>query len=210
MKLAISGRFALALAAAGGAIAMPVLLPAPAQAQFSDAYNFLHGVRERDYTQVSGLVEAPGSTVINVRDRDTGEAALHIVVRRRDTDWLLYLLRNNANPNIRDNDGNTPMHISAQIGFIEGIHWLHVVQADINAANNRGETPLILAVHQRNAEAVRQLVDAGANPRIADSVVGMSAIDYARRDSRGTNILQILESAPEASPSQNAVGPVIN
>lgn len=194
------------LVAALGAILMPI----PASAQFSDTYNFLRGVRDRDFATVRDLVEAPSSTVINVRDRSSGEAALHIVTRERDAQWVLYLLQQNANPNIRDGDGNTPLHIAAQIGFPDAVNWLRIVNADLNARNNRGETPLILAVHQRHGAIVRQLVDAGANPDIADSVVGLSARDYAARDARAGDILEILESAEEQTEDTAVFGPSPN
>lgn len=189
-----------------------LLLPVAAQAQFSDTYNFMRGVRDRDFATVRDLVEQPGSTVINVRDRSTGEAALHIVTRERDSQWLLYLLRQNANPDIRDREGNTPLHIAAQIGFLEAADWLRIVDADLNARNNRGETPLILAVQQRNAALVRQLVDAGANPDIADSVIGLSARNYAMRDGRSGDIVAIIEAGPEvtADAEEAVVGPSPN
>lgn len=187
-----------------------MLMPTPASAQFSDTYNFLRGVRDRDFATVRDLVEAPGSTVVNVRDRSSGEGALHILTRERDGQWLLYLLRQNANPNIRDREGNTPLHIAAQIGFPDAVNWLRIVNADLNARNDRGETPLILAVHQRNGGIVRQLVDAGANPDIADSVVGLSARDYAARDARATAILEILDAAETQSEEAPVFGPIIN
>lgn len=187
-----------------------LMLPIPAAAQFSDTYNFLRGVRDRDFATVRDLVEAPSSTVINVRDRSSGESALHIVTRRRDSQWVLYLLRQNANPNIRDNEGNTPLHIAAQLGFTEAANWLRIVSADMNARNNRGETPLILAVQQRHGAMVRQLVDAGANPDIADSVVGLSARDYAARDGRSQAILEILDSAEPETEAAPTFGPTPN
>ena len=183
--------------------------PAAAQ-QFSDGYNFLKGVRDRDFSKVTEIVEQPGSTVINTRERSTGEGAIHIVTRRRDTQWLLYLLRARANPDLRDGDGNTALHIAAQIGYADGIHWLTTIEADINAANNRGETPLILAVEQHNTEIVRQLVEAGADPDISDNVVGMSARDYAARDARSRRILEILEGADASESSTQTIGPTPN
>ncbi|MEM8696304.1 MAG: ankyrin repeat domain-containing protein [Pseudomonadota bacterium] len=186
------------------------MLPVPAAAQFSDTYNFLRGVRDRDFATVRDLVEQPSSTVINVRDRSTGEGALHIVTRRRDSQWLLYLLRQNANPNLRDSDGNTALHIAAQIGYPDAVNWLRIVNADLNARNDRGETPLILAVQQRNGAIVRQLVDAGANPDIADSIIGLSARDYAARDGRSADILEILDSATPETEERTTFGPSPN
>src|SRR3712207_8202093 len=50
--------------------------------------------------------------------------------------------------------------------------------------SNRGETQLILAVQKRDLSMVRLLLSRGANPRHTDSVAGLSAIDYAKREDR--------------------------
>jgi ankyrin repeat protein len=187
-----------------------MIAPPPAQAQYSNTYNFFQAIRDRDFAAVEAAVEAPGSTVINVRERDSGDAAIHIVTRRRDTPYLLYLLRARANPNLANRDGNTAMHIAAQIGYEDGIHWLTTIEADVNAANSRGETPLILAVQQRNETVIRQLIEAGADPDIIDNVVGMSARDYAERDSRGARLVALLDEAqPQAQPAEQ-MGPSPN
>lgn len=192
---------------ATGIAALAAVLATPAAfAQYSPSFTFMQAVKDRDFAEAQGVLSQPGSAVIDMRDRDTGDGALHIVTRARDTQWLLFLLREEANPDLRDREGNTPLHIAAQMGYPEGVRWLLFVEANANAANDRGETPLIMAVQQRNAEVVRQLVDAGANPDQTDSVVGMSARDYARRDSRGASILAILDSAQPAS-NGTVVGP---
>jgi ankyrin repeat protein len=179
-------------------------------AQYSNTYTFFQGIRDRDFAAVEQAVEAPGSTVINARDRDTGDGAIHIVTRRRDTQYLLYLLRARANPNLRNRNGETAMHIAAQIGYLDGVHWLNVVEADVNATNGRGETPLVLAVQQRNEDIVRQLVEAGADPDIRDNVIGMSARDYAERDTRGAAILALLDQAQPAELQDEQIGPSPN
>ena len=56
-----------------------------------------------------------------------------------------------------------------------------------------GETPLIIAVQQREVPIVRQLLDAGANPDRTDTAAGYSARDYATRDPRAHDILQLIE-----------------
>lgn len=204
MRFGGSGPRRLAWIASLAAAAM--LAPAPAAAQYSASYTFIQGVKDRDFADVSGVLSQPGNAVIDTRDRDTGDGALHIVTRARDTEWLLYLLRAEANPNLRNRDGDAPLHIAAQMGYPEGTRWLLVVEATVDATNNRGETPLILAVQQHNTEVVRQLIDAGANPDLTDNVIGMSARDYARRDARGASILAILDSARPLTDAP-AVGP---
>jgi ankyrin repeat protein len=57
-----------------------------------------------------------------------------------------------------------------------------------------GETALIIAVQQRQLPMVQMLLAAGANPDKTDNAAGLSARDYAARDSRSRNILQAIES----------------
>jgi uncharacterized protein len=40
----------------------------PAQAQFSDSYNFLKAVRERKGTEVEAALSSPGTVIVNTRD----------------------------------------------------------------------------------------------------------------------------------------------
>lgn len=199
-----------ALLCAGLALPASLATAPPLHAQYSNTYNFLKGVRDGDFAAVQEALDQPGSTVINVRDRGSGEGALHIATRARDSQMLLYLLQSGANPNLRDRDGNAALHIAAQIGFNEAVRWLGMVNATVDATNNRGETPLILAVQQRHADTVNQLIENGADPDIPDSVVGMSARDYAERDTRGRRLLEILDRARPQTPNREQVGPTLD
>jgi ankyrin repeat protein len=183
------------------------LLTAPAVAQFSDSYKFLKAVRDRDGAKVQEVVDQPGSTLINAKDYGTGEAALHIVVKRRDAAWLAFLLAKGAKPDIRDNDGNTPLGIAAQLGFAEGVQTLISGGAGVNVANNRGESPLILAVHNRDLATARYLIVAGANPLQTDRIAGKSARDYASEDRRAAAILKLIDEAKPAKPKGQISGP---
>ena len=56
-----------------------------------------------------------------------------------------------------------------------------------------GETPLIIAVQQRNLPVVRVLLNQNANPDKTDSAAGYSARDYATRDPRAREILKMID-----------------
>jgi uncharacterized protein len=171
------------------------LVATAAQAQFSDSYNFLKAVKERKGDEAEKFIAEPGSVIINTRDSSTGQTALHLVVERRDSTWLSYLLQKGANPNLADKKGITPLMLATQVGFIEGIDWLVKKNAQVDQANKSGETALILAVQLRNAEATRVLLKAGASADKKDNRAGYSARDYAKQDGRASAILSIIESA---------------
>ncbi len=181
-----------------------VAIATPATAQFSDAFNFLKAVRDRDGTKATDLLSKPGSVIVDTRDQSTGETALHIVVRRRDSNWIGFLLGKNAKPDLRDKDGNTPLMLASQIGFAEGAATLIRARAAVDQVNSAGETPLIRAVQARDTTMVRLLVTAGANPDKKDRIAGMSARDYATRDTRAAAILRLLN---ETKPAKQAAGP---
>lgn len=195
-------KFGRALAAS---IILILAVPASGQQGFSDSFNFLKAVRERDGDKVTDLVSEPGSTVINTRERGSGEGALHLVVRGRDINWLTFLLGKGARPDLQSNRGETPLTLAAQIGWIEGAEQLLARRASVNLANGRGETPLILATQRRDMVMVRLLLGRGADPSRTDHVAGMSALDYARRDPRAGAVLKMLEA--KAAPARPVAGP---
>jgi ankyrin repeat protein len=60
-----------------------------------------------------------------------------------------------ADPNIRDNKGETPLVVAANLGFVEGVDALIANGARVDEPNATGETPLISAVHRRDIAMVR-------------------------------------------------------
>jgi uncharacterized protein len=190
-----------------GLAALAVVAPVAASAQFSDSYNFLKAVRDSDGQKVTDFINKPGSgaVLINTRDSSSGDGALHIVTKRRNTVWLSFLLGKGANPDMRDGGGNTALMLAAQIGFAEGLSLLIDRKAQVDLANNRGETPLMRAVQNRDIATVRTLLNAGANPNKADTSSGMTARQYAERDARSAAIVKAMD---EAKPKPKAkVGP---
>ena len=183
------------------ALAVSIAVPVAAQS-FSEGYTFLKAVRERDGNTAERILSNPSTTAVNVRDQDSGETALHILVRGRDINWLTYMLGRGARPDTGDRGGNTPLILAAQLGWIDGAETLLRRGASANLANSRGETPLIFAVQRRDMPMVRLLMQNRANPNLTDHVAGNSAIDYARQDNRATAILRVLEGTrqPSATP----------
>lgn len=200
----VFNKFGRALAAA---TVMMLAVPASGQQSFSDSYNFLKAVKERDGAKVTDLVGEPstGMVVINTRERGTGEGALHIVVRGRDLNWLAFLLGKGARPDIQSNRGETPLTLAAQIGWVEGAEELLARRASVDLANGRGETPLILATQRRDLAMVRLLLARRADPKRTDNVAGMSALDYAKQDPRAAAVLKLLEA--KAGPARPSAGP---
>lgn len=185
-----------------------VAVPALAQIGFSESYTFLKAVRERDGATVDSITSNPSSTAVNARDRDSGEGALHILVRGRDYNFLVFLLARRARPDIGTNDGTTPLMMAAQIGWREGAEQLLARGANANLSNSRGETPLMYAVQRNDLPMVRLLLSRGADPNQTDNVSGNSAIDYARQGgARAMSVLRALEAPPASRTPASAPTP---
>lgn len=167
----------------------------PAAAQFSDSYNFIKAVKDRDVNKAIELADQPGTTVVNTRDADTGEAGIHIVTRRGDLGWLGLLYQKGANLNVKDREGNTPLILAAISRWSEGAATLIRLKAQVNAQNRLGETAILKAVQARDLALTKALIDAGANPDIADNS-GISARAVATSDPRAASIAKLLKDVP--------------
>lgn len=176
-------------------VAVAVTSPAAAQL-YSKGYTFLKAVDDREGDKVTEMLNDPGagSTLVNSRDITSGDTGLHIVVKRRDTLWVRFLLQRKADPNIRNKEGLTPLQIATRLGFVEGVEELIKGGAQVDVADTQGETPLISAVHQRNLELLRRLLAQGANPDHNDNS-GRSARDYVDLMSQNSLLKIELENA---------------
>lgn len=172
----------------------------------SPSYEFLEAVKKPDGNVVTRMLNEPGQRIVNVKD-DRGDAAIHIVTRRRDMTYLRFLLARNADINLEDDGGNTALMLAVEAGWPEGIAVLIQQRANVNAANRGGETPLMRAVQRRDVAMVRTLLAAKADPDQTDRLAGMTARDYAARDTRSPQIAQLLRDAPKVGRSGPVAGP---
>lgn len=190
----------LALPIAMGAM----VLPGMAQAQFSDGYKFLDAVRKKDGAAVEKALADPSASIINTRDVTSGQSALHIVTARRDLTWLNFLIAKGANVNIRDDRGQTPLQVAANLGWRDGIAALLDRKARADEANDAGETPLITATHRRDTAMMQLLLEAGADPDRDDNS-GRSARDYAKQADSAQLLATIEKFAKKGARSAKPV-----
>jgi ankyrin repeat protein len=177
----------------GAAVLAAISTPVIGQGGLSPSYEFVKAVRDRNGGKAQELLAGNPAGIVNGRDSD-GNTALIIAVTREDQNWTAFLLRRGADVNLAGKGGDTPVIAAARVGFDEAVDWLLGDGAKVDAANKMGETALIVAVQQRNARLVKMLLDAGADPDKTDSAAGFSARDYAQRDTRSRQILQLIEA----------------
>ena len=108
------------------------------------------------------------------------DTALIKAVRGGHTDATQVLLENQADPNLADAFGLTPLMVAARSGNVKLTSQLIAAKADVNAVaesksrlfdafNVSGGTALIFAARGGHKQVVSLLLDAGANPEISDA-----------------------------------------
>ena len=103
----------------------------------------------------------------------TSLSPLHQACYYKLTELVILLLQHGADPNVRDNDGDTPLHLcmmSACEGVTNGnlVHILVSYNANVNDLNDDFESPLKYAVLYNCTEGVRVLLQNGASPNAID------------------------------------------
>jgi len=201
MKLALWSSLAIALAI----FATP--LSAQSLPTGSEGEAFLKALEERDNNKALPMISDVDLRVVNYRGYK-GDAAIHIVTRQRQLDWVGFLLSKGANPNVGDANGDTPLIIASRIGFDDAARVLLRYKANVDAVNRRGETALIVAVQQRQPRMVELLMKSGADPDKTDHAAGFSARDYAKRDTRNRDLLKLIEATK--STKAKVAGPSLD
>jgi len=125
------------------------------------------------------------------------------------TEIIEYLVKLDADVNVRDNNGYTPIFIAVQAsqfescttGHIERIECLAKLGADVNARDNKGRTPIFHAVTIGYIEDIECLKRLGAKLDLKDKD-GMTLIDTARaaghsEDNKIMNLLKKISTELE-------------
>ena len=178
-----------------------VAAPALSQSGGFDGIQFVDAVKKKDGAKVMEFIQKNGSGIVDAKDAN-GNTALIVAITDRSEDYTAFLLNKGADPNLPGKGGDTPLIAAARVGYEDAAEWLLGQGARVDGANRMGETPLIIAVQQRQVSLVRVLLQAGANPDKTDNAAGLSARDYAARDSRSRDIQQAIEAKkPKPKPA---------
>lgn len=111
------------------------------------------------------------------------------------------LLTNNADPNISDKNGTTPLIYSAREGDNSVSNMLLVAGAKVDATSALNETPLMVAARYGNLDLAKLLISKGANARVCcNKTTPLHAV--VRSDKR--NALQIISLLLDAGADVNA------
>ena len=142
-----SGATALIAAASRGDVTIvQALLKGGVNLNERDGAQFtalLRALQNKHYDVAEILVARP-DTDVNAQGSNGMTALIHYAVRN-EAEKVKNLLDRGANPNLRDGEGDGPLHIASQRGNLEITQMLLAKGADPNAKNNLGGTPLMWA-----------------------------------------------------------------
>ena len=104
---------------------------------------------------------------VNITNRSSG-TALMMACQKGNTAAMSVFLSSGANPNIPDEKGNTLLHIAMENNISADTVQIVIDHgANVNATNKQNETPLVLASHNENVDAVNMLLKVGADTNIS-------------------------------------------
>jgi ankyrin repeat protein len=120
---------------------------------------------------------------VNAKTKN-GVSALHRAARRQDAQTVFVkLLEAGANVNVKDDEGETPLHVAAESDSFNtaGLEILLKAGADVRAKKHNGDTALHLAAKCHKREFVELLLKAGADAK-ATNAEGLAPRDVTWRD----------------------------
>lgn len=153
--------------------------------------------------KVAELLAAHPKTRTEVRN-DKDESVLMLAALKGHTSLVEKLIANDADVN---KTGWTPLHYAATGGHVDILALLLEHSAYIDAESPNGTTPLMMAALYGSPEAVKHLIQAGADLKLQNQL-GMTALDFAVRGQR-TNAKELIETglarlAARQKPSPNS------
>lgn len=99
----------------------------------------------------------------NLYEKDNKDETIFMaLIRSRNLDLLSKLKPDDKIIDIKNFQGEAPLHIASRAGDARVIRYLLENKAFVNIKNNQGETPLFYAVRSQNREAIDLLLKYGA------------------------------------------------
>lgn len=182
-------RFSIILLTLFAAVLLTAPVSAP-KAQFSDTYELIKAVRNKDMGEVRSRIFSGA----NVNARADGDPVLVIAIKGRYYDIARLLLDNGAYVNMESiPQQETALMYAAAAGDEDAVKLLLEFRADVNAGDRQGRTALMKAASNRQEEIVEMLIEAGADVFQTD-YVGRDALRYAQ-EARARGVVKLLEDA---------------
>ncbi|XP_010286481.1 PREDICTED: BRCA1-associated RING domain protein 1, partial [Phaethon lepturus] len=160
----------------------------------------------------------PNSPEETLQRNYKGETLLHVASIKGDVAAVEQMLKNGADPNVKDNAGWTPLHEACNHGHKEVVELLLQYKALVNTTGYQNDSPLHDAAKNGHVSIVELLLLHGAS-RDAVNIFGLRPVDYAESEKMKSVLMlpvknesfslnQPSQAVPALSPSQPRDGPL--
>lgn len=135
--------------------------------------NYIYPVQQNNIHQCArlGNIEEINKFIlpfnINTKDENGDTPLHHAVTKINNIPMIQLLINSNADPNIVNNNGETPLHIVSD-DYDAALILLNA-SADPNIIDKNGSTLLHYAVHDEHLEIIALLLEFGADPNIRNN-----------------------------------------
>ncbi|XP_009995262.1 PREDICTED: LOW QUALITY PROTEIN: BRCA1-associated RING domain protein 1 [Chaetura pelagica] len=160
------------------------------------------------------VLKSPGGNTI-ARRNYKGETLLHLASIKGDLATVEQLLKNGADPNVKDNAGWTPLHEACNHGHKEVVELLLQFKALVNTTGYQNDSPLHDAAKNGHVSIAELLLLHGASCD-AVNIFGLRPVDYAEGEKMKSVLmlpvknqsLSLNQSSEVLSSSQPRDGPL--
>jgi ankyrin repeat protein len=134
-----------------------------------DEKGYFDAIRQNDTTAIKAFFDAGiNPNAVN----DTKVPALSYAIQNCELKTVKALIEK-CDLNLKDNNGNMPLHLALKSKKFEMFEALLEKGADVNSVGKAGsqdnQSVLYLAVIRDEADLIKRLLDKGANPNLLDS-----------------------------------------
>lgn len=98
-----------------------------------------------------------------IKDNSLNKPLLILAIQKKQNDVVKMMIEKGANINVKNLNGQTPLHVAILTNNIEIAKYLIEKGADLNIKDCKGQTPLYLAILKNNVEIAKLLIKKGAN-----------------------------------------------
>ncbi len=139
-----------------------------------------------------------GGTDVNQLSVD-GTTALHWAVYSKDLELVEMLLDEDADPNIRNDYGASPMSVASEHGDFAIMQALVEAGGDIESANSEGQTVLMAVARTGRTDTAGLLLDKGANVNARETWGGQTALMWAAAQQQPEMITLLIERGADVN-----------
>ncbi|XP_060637338.2 BRCA1-associated RING domain protein 1 [Anolis sagrei] len=152
---------------------------------------------------------------LSLKRNHKGETLLHVASIEGNLSAVVHLLKNGADPNVKDYAGWTPLHEACNHGHKDIVALLLQHGALLNATGYQNDLPLHDAVKNGHLSIVKLLLSHGAS-RDAVNIFGRRPVDYAETEEMKSILMlsaknesSVIQSGEQTNRNHPREGPVV-